>query len=103
MSEFVGRIDQLDSIELDAELRNGIIKQLREVILLYLTQIFIPFQSWNSLGGEVSTPVDPNKGSSGTRSISGIVLVFFDILRKKINHRPEITRLESFGKLADVY
>ena len=44
MSEFVGRIDQLDSIELDAELRNGIIKQLREV-LLYLTQIFIPFQS----------------------------------------------------------
>ena len=43
MSEFVGRIDQLDSIELDAELRNGIIKQLREVILLYLTQILIPF------------------------------------------------------------
>ena len=43
MGDFTGRIDQLDSIELDAELRNGIIKQLREVIILYLTQIFIPF------------------------------------------------------------
>ena len=31
MSEFVGRIDQLDSIELDNELRNVFIKQLREV------------------------------------------------------------------------
>lgn len=45
MSEFVGRIDQLDSIELDTELRNGIIKQLREVLLLFLTRIYVPFQN----------------------------------------------------------
>ena len=31
MSEYVGRIDQLDSIELDLELQNVFVKQLREV------------------------------------------------------------------------
>ena len=36
MSEFVGRIDQLDSIELDNELRNVFIKQLREVFEIWL-------------------------------------------------------------------
>ena len=36
MSEFVGRIDQLDSIELDNELRNVFIKQLREVFVIWL-------------------------------------------------------------------
>ena len=32
MSDFVGRIDQLDAIELDSELKNVFIKQLREVL-----------------------------------------------------------------------
>ena len=81
MSEFVGRIDQLDSIELDTELRNGIIKQLREVLILFLTRIYVPFQNWHFPGGEASSPMDSNKGSSGTWSISGIVPTFLDILR----------------------
>ena len=94
MSEFVGRIDQLDSIELDNELRNVFIKQLREVFVIWLLTQNSKLEKV-CLGGEIFTSMDPGENSSGIRSFSGIVPVFLDILFEEINHGSKIIGLES--------